>query len=147
MAQAIHNLDSVAHGTRVSVLHEVRVNPSYAAYVVLHIGFTVLPIIAGADKFLDRLVNWDQYLSATYAAFLGASPHAIMMGVGAIEIVAGFFVAFAPQFGAYVVMLWLWGIIANLLLLPGYFDVALRDFGLSLAALALAQLSRTYHHH
>jgi uncharacterized membrane protein HdeD (DUF308 family) len=70
--------------------------------------------------------------------------HTFMLAVGVIEIVAGLLVAFRPQIGGWIVALWLWGIIANLLLIPGYFDVALRDFGLSLGAVALAQLSREF---
>jgi hypothetical protein len=67
-----------------------------------------------------------------------------MSVVGVIEIAAGLLVALRPRIGAYIVMLWLWGIIANLLLIPGYYDIALRDFGLSLGALAMARLSREF---
>ena len=70
--------------------------------------------------------------------------HGLMLAVGAIEVIAGLLVAFKPRIGAYVVTFWLWGIIINLLLIPNFFDIALRDFGLSLGALALAQLSREF---
>jgi hypothetical protein len=61
--------------------------------------------------------------------------------VGVVEIVAGLVVAIAPRFGGYLVALWLWAIIINLLSIPGYYDIALRDLGLSFGALALAQLA------
>lgn len=132
----------VADTTQVMHLPEVAPRPeTRAAYTLLRVGFTLLPIIAGLDKFFHYLVNWDQYLSPTYAAILGGSPHTIMLGVGVVEIIAGLIVAVAPMIGGFIVMLWLWGIIANLCLIPGYFDVALRDFGLSLAALALGLLA------
>jgi hypothetical protein len=117
--------------------------PAYQAYVILYAGFIALPILAGADKFFHFLVNWDQYLAPAFAGLLPASvtPHMFMLAVGVVEIVAGLVVAAKPGIGAYVVALWLWGIIVNLLMIPGYYDVALRDFGLSLGALALARLS------
>jgi hypothetical protein len=111
------------------------------AYQILHFGFTVAPILAGLDKFFHLLVNWDQYLAPVVARMLPFSGHTFMLIVGVIEIVAGLLVWFKPRIGAYVVMAWLWGIILDLLLVPGYYDVALRDFGLSLGALALARLS------
>jgi uncharacterized membrane protein YphA (DoxX/SURF4 family) len=117
------------------------------AYTILHLGFTLLPIIAGLDKFFHLLVNWDQYLSPRIAALLPVAPHTFMQIVGGIEIVAGLLVAVRPRIGAYVVAAWLWGIIVNLLMLPGYYDVALRDFGLSLGALALGRLSCHYDQH
>lgn len=118
--------------------------PAYQAYQLLHIGFAALPILAGLDKFVDVLGNWDKYLAPIVTRVLPLSAHTFMMVVGVIEIVAGLIVAIRPQIGAYVVALWLWGIIVNLLLLPGYYDVALRDFGLSLGALALARLGREF---
>jgi uncharacterized membrane protein YphA (DoxX/SURF4 family) len=120
---------------------EVRHDATRQAYSILHIGFTVLPIVAGLDKFLHLLVNWDQYLSPTIAKLLPFPGHTFMLVVGVIEIVAGLLVWFRPRLGAYVVAGWLWAIILDLLLVPGYFDVALRDFGLSLGALALARLA------
>jgi hypothetical protein len=116
-------------------------DPAYQAYKLLHIGFIVAPIVAGADKFFHFLVNWDQYLAPFVTRLIGGQAHAFMLAVGVIEIAAGLLVAFKPRIGGYVVAAWLWGIILNLLLIPGYLDVALRDFGLSLGALALARLS------
>jgi uncharacterized membrane protein YphA (DoxX/SURF4 family) len=100
-----------------------------------------LPILAGLDKFFHLLVNWDQYLAPLATQVLPVSGHTFMLVVGVIEIAAGLLVAVRPRIGAYVVALWLWGIIANLLLVPGFYDIALRDFGLSLGALALARIS------
>jgi hypothetical protein len=118
--------------------------PAYQAFRILHVGFIALPIIAGLDKFFYLLVNWDQYLAPLATRVLPVSGHTFMMLVGIIEIAAGVLVAIRPRLGAYIVMLWLWGIILNLLLVQNYFDVALRDFGLSLGALALARLSQQF---
>jgi hypothetical protein len=114
-------------------------NSSYQAYQILHIGFTLLPIIAGMDKFFNFLTNWSQYLSEPFNVLHNA--HLTMLIVGVIEIVAGLGVWLKPKFFAYVVALWLLGIIVNLLVLKGFYDIALRDFGLLLGALALGRLS------
>ena len=126
---------------RRSFALERRRDPAYQAYVMLYIGFIVAPVIAGADKFFHLLVNWDQYLAPGIARLVPIDPHAFMLTVGVVEIVAGILVAIKPSVGGYVVAAWLWGIIVNLLLIPGYYDIALRDFGLSLGALALARLA------
>lgn len=118
--------------------------PSYQAYQILHLGFTVAPIVAGLDKFLNLLVNWDQYLPPFVNNLTGGYGHQLMLVVGVIEIVAGLGVWFKPKIFAYVVAAWLLLIIVNLLMIPGYFDVALRDFGLMLAAIALGRLSQEY---
>ena len=116
---------------------------SYAhqAYLILVCGFVAAPIIAGLDKFFHLLVDWTQYLAPIVPRFIGISAVRFMMIVGIVEIVAGIVVAVKPKFGGLLVALWLWGIIVNLLLVPGYYDIALRDFGLSLGALALSRLS------
>lgn len=142
---------------KTTVVEDVRVtpspvsaeasNPAYQAYQILHWGFVVAPVVAGVDKFTHFLVNWDMYLAPLFvnlAATVGLTAHAFMLAVGVIEIVAGLLVAFKPRIGAYVVAGWLWGIIVNLLLVPGYFDIALRDLGLSLGALALGRLSKLF---
>jgi len=120
--------------------------PTYQAYEILHIGFAVLPIVAGLDKFLHflQIGSWENYLAPIVPRITGLEAHTFMLGVGVVEIIAGLLVAFWPRLGGYVVMLWLWGIIVNLLMIPNFFDVALRDFGLSLGALALARLSEDY---
>ncbi len=117
---------------------------SYQAYQILHFGFTVAPIVAGLDKFLHILTNWDQYLAPVVDRALGGHGHEFMLAVGVIEIVAGIGVFFKPKIFAWVVAFWLLGIIGNLLLVPGFFDVALRVLGLSLGAFALARLSAVY---
>src|SRR5437016_924568 len=116
-----HVLDAGPLTTRRAQPSELAARPAYQAYVVLHIGFAVLPIIAGLDKFFQLLVNWDLYLAPVVEDLLPFSGHTFMLAVGVIEIVAGLVVALRPQIGAYVVMLWLWGIIVNLLLVPGFF--------------------------
>lgn len=115
--------------------------PAYQAFRLLHLGFTAAPLLAGLDKFTHLLVNWDQYLAPVVARLLPFSGHAFMLFVGVVEMAAGLLVAFKPRIGAPVVAAWLAGIILNLLLVPGYFDVALRDFGLMLGALALGRLA------
>jgi len=119
-------------------------NPGYQAFQILRFGFTVAPILAGADKFLHLLTDWDKYLPPVVNNMLGGHGHQFMLVVGVIEIVAGIGVFLKPKIFAYVVSLWLILIIVNLLLIPGYFDVALRDLGLSLGALALGRLSQTH---
>lgn len=121
-------------------------NPSYQAYQILHFAFTVAPIIMGVDKFLYLLVDWDKYIAPTASSILGGHNHAFMMVVGVVEIIAGLGVFFKPKIFAYVVAIWLFLIIVNLLMIPGYFDVALRDLGLLLGALALGRLSSIYDH-
>ena len=122
------------------------VEPGYQAYQILHIGFTVAPIVAGLDKFFNLLVNWEQYLPPLVNNLVGGYGHELMLVVGAIEIIADLGVFFKPKVFAYVVSAWLLLIIVNLLMIPGYYDVALRDFGLSLGALALARLSSKFDH-
>jgi hypothetical protein len=117
-------------------------NGSVQAFRILRFGFTVAPIVAGLDKFLNVLTDWDKYLAPVVSNTLGIQPHTFMMIVGAIEIVAGVLVAVRPRFGGYLVAAWLLGIIVNLLVLGSYLDVALRDLGLLLGALALAQLAK-----
>ena len=116
----------------------------HQAFRILQFGFTVAPILAGLDKFFHLLVNWDQYLPGVVTNVAPIAPHTLMLVVGVIEIVAGIGVALKPRIFAYVVAAWLAVIIINLLLIPGYFDVALRDLGLLLGALALGQLSQQF---
>lgn len=111
------------------------------AYWILLLGFTAAPILAGLDKFFHLLADWDKYLAPVADTLVGGYGTTLMMVVGVVEIVAGIGVWFRPRFFSYVVAAWLGGIILNLLLIPGFFDVALRDFGLLLGALALGRLS------
>lgn len=112
---------------------------AYEAFRILQFGFVVAPILAGLDKFFNIMVDWEQYLAPLVGDVI--APGVFMSIVGVVEIVAGIGVALKPRIFAYVVAAWLLGIIVNLLLIPGYYDVALRDLGLALGALALARLS------
>ena len=128
---------------QIERVHE-RAEPAHHAFVILRIAYTIAPIIAGLDKFFHRLVDWDQYLSGFVNRLVGGHGHEFMLGVGVIEMIAGIGVALKPRIFAWVVAFWLLGIVVNLLLTQGFYDIALRDFGLSLGALALAQLSREF---
>lgn len=133
-----------------SVIHPVqhvpasRHDPAYQAYAVLRTAFVVAPIVFGLDKFTNLLVQWDQYLAPVISRPLPVTPHEAMYAVGVVEVIAGLVVAFHPRLGALVVALWLGGIIVNLLLIPGFYDIALRDFGLLLAAVALQRLATRF---
>ena len=116
----------------------------HLGYQVLHIGYTILPILVGVDKFSQLLVNWDMYLSGFVQKLLPFSAHTFMLIVGCIEVAAGLLVAILPRVGAFVVAGWLGCIIINLLLVPGFYDVAFRDLGLALGALVLGLLSKHY---
>jgi uncharacterized membrane protein YphA (DoxX/SURF4 family) len=132
------------HATANPAADKIGVSPAYQAYRILHFGFVVAPVLAGLDKFFHLLVNWDQYLPEVVVKMSPIPGHTLMLVVGVIEIVAGIGVAIKPRIFAYVVAAWLAVIIVNLLLIPGYFDIALRDFGLLLAALALGALSQQF---
>jgi hypothetical protein len=121
-----------------------RHQPAYQAFLLLRTVFTIAPIVFGLDKFVNVLTDWPQYLAPFVNSVAPGSAENAMMIVGVIEIVAGVLVAVQPRIGGYVVAAWLAGIILNLLLIPGFYDVALRDFGLFVAALALARLSSVY---
>lgn len=122
----------------------LKTDPTYQAFWLLRIGFTVAPIVFGADKFSDLLTNWDKYLAPWVNNLVPGTAHQAMYAVGVIEMVAGLAVLFRPRFGAYLVAAWLLGIIVNLLSIHGYYDVALRDFALMLAALTLARLAKAF---
>ena len=121
--------------------------PARQAYEVLHWGFVAAPAIAGLDKFSDLLTNWDKYLAPAIARSSPMPVHDTMMVVGAIEVVAALVVALKPKVGAWIVAAWLLGIIVDLALLGGAWDIALRDFGLMLGAIALARLSVAHDRH
>ncbi|NUS75696.1 MAG: hypothetical protein HOV70_05785 [Streptomyces sp.] len=120
-------------------------DPGYQAFAVLRVGFTVAPILFGLDKFANLLTDWPGYLAPWIDDIVPGSAQQAMYAVGVIEIVAGLVVAVAPRFGGWLVAGWLAGIIVNLLTIPDYYDIALRDFGLLLAAVALARLAQRYH--
>ena len=134
------------HGRRApyQLEHDDLSDPVFQAFWLLRIGFTVAPILFGIDKFLHWLVDWDIYLAPEFADLFNAQAHTLMYFVGAIEIVAGLVVLIRPRFGGYLVAAWLTGIIVNLLMMADHYDVALRDFGLLLAALTLARLATAF---
>ena len=119
-------------------------DPAYQAFTLLRIGFTVAPILFGLDKFLDWLVEWPIYLAPEINDLIPGNAHQAMLAVGVVEIVAGLVVAVRPRFGGYLVAAWLAAIIVNLLLQADFYDIALRDFGLLIGALALARLATAY---
>ena len=116
----------------------------YQAFRILQLTFVIAPIVAGLDKFFYLLTNWSQYLAPLVSQIIHHHDRGFMMCAGVVEIVAGIGVIFKPKLFAYIVCLWLLGIIGNLLLTEHYFDIALRDLGLSLAALSLGRLSQKY---
>ena len=119
-------------------------DPRFQAYSLLRIGFAVAPILFGLDKFLDVLVDWPTYLAPWVNDIAPGSAQDFMYVVGGVEILAGLVVALKPRYGAYLVAGWLGGIIVNLLTHSGYYDIALRDFGLLIGALALGRLAAAY---
>ena len=124
--------------------HRTRTEPAYGAYLLLRIGFTMLPILFGVDKFFNALTNWEHYLAPWIVRLIPMTAHQAMLVVGVIEIVAGLAVAIKPRYGAYIVAAWLAGIVIDLFSYPGFYDVALRDFALMLAAVTLARLASVY---
>jgi uncharacterized membrane protein YphA (DoxX/SURF4 family) len=115
---------------------------AHQAFLLLRIGFAVAPILFGLDKFAEVLTdNWTAYLAPEFNDIIPGDADAAMAIVGVIEVVAGIVVAVAPRYGSLLVAGWLGGIIINLLLVGGYGDIALRDFGLLLGALTLARLA------
>ena len=116
------------------------------AFWALKTGFVLAPILAGVDKFFNYMTDWTQYLAPVFPELLNTSPQTFMMGVGVIEIIAGIGVLFKPKIFAYVVAAWLAGIIFNLLLLGDFYDIALRDLGLCIGALALGRLANVHEH-
>jgi uncharacterized membrane protein YphA (DoxX/SURF4 family) len=116
-------------------------DPAQQAFLLLRSLFTVAPIVFGLDKFANLLTNWPGYLAPFVDRLVPGSAQQAMYAVGVIEIVAGLLVALRPKYGALVVAAWLAGIIVNLLILGDFYDVALRDFGLLVAAVALSRLA------
>ncbi len=131
-----HSLDAA--------VQRARSDPAYGAFLLLRIGFSVLPIVMGLDKFTNLLTTWENYLAPWIVDIGPLSAHQTMLVVGVIEIVAGIAVAIKPRYAAYIVAAWLAGIIVNLLSYPGFYDIALRDFGLMLAAVTLGRLAYVY---
>jgi hypothetical protein len=133
---------SASHAGSVSGV--ARSDPAYQAFMLLRTVFTVAPILFGLDKFANILVEWPGYLAGWINDIVPGTAQQAMYAVGVIEIVAGVAVAVLPRFGGLLVAAWLAGIIVNLLTIPGFYDVALRDFGLLVGALALSRLAVRY---
>ena len=121
-----------------------RTSPAHQAYMLLHFAFVAAPILAGLDKFLHLLTNWDQYLAPWMVKLSPIGGHNLMLAAGAVEIAAGILVAVKPRIGAPVVGAWLCLIMVSLLSMGAYLDVALRDLGLALGAFALGRLAAEY---
>src|SRR5437763_16703932 len=121
-----------------------RRDPRYQAYALMRLTFTVAPIAFGVDKYFNVLVHWPNYLAPWINNIAPGSGQDFMYFVGAVEILAGLVVAIKPRYGAYLVAGWLAGIVINLLSYSGFYDIALRDFGLMLSALTLARLAAVY---
>ena len=131
--------------TRAGVLSRLRsAEAGYQAYLMLRITFTVAPIAFGADKFANLLVHWPKYLAPWINDIVPGTAQQAMYAVGVVEILAGLAVAVKPRYGSWLVAAWLGGIVINLLTLSGFYDIALRDFGLMLGALTLARLAAAY---
>lgn len=133
--------DTPAHDTPAQPTRSRSGTPAQQGFLLLRTGFTVAPILFGLDKFAELLTNWERYLAPQIDRLVPGTAHQAMLLVGVIEIAAGILVAVRPRIGGYVVAAWLAGIIVNLLLIGDYFDIALRDFGLLVGALALARLA------
>ena len=119
-------------------------DPARQAFVLLRTVFTIAPIAFGLDKATNLLTEWPRYLAPWIDRLVPGTAQQAMYAVGVVEVVAGIVVAIAPRHGGWLVAAWLGGIIVDLLTLPGYYDVALRDLGLLVAAVALARLAVRY---
>jgi uncharacterized membrane protein YphA (DoxX/SURF4 family) len=119
-------------------------DPRFQAYALMRLTFTVAPIAFGIDKFFNGMVHWPKYLAHWVNTIMPGSAQDFMYFVGGVEILAGILVALKPRYAAYVVAGWLGGIIVNLVSQGTYWDIALRDFGLMLAALTLGRLASVY---
>jgi uncharacterized membrane protein YphA (DoxX/SURF4 family) len=133
-----------AHDGAASTVDRLKSDVGFQAFWMLRVGFAVLPILFGLDKFFDVMVNWEIYLAPWINDIVPGNAEEAMYAVGVVEILAGIAVAIKPRYAAYVVAAWLVGIIVNLLTLSGYYDIALRDFGLLAGALVLARLASKY---
>jgi len=116
-------------------------DPVRQAFLLLRTVFTIAPIAFGLDKFFNLMVHWPVYLAPWIDRIVPGTAQQAMYAVGVIEIIAGLLVAWRPRWGALVVALWLLGIIIDLVSQGTFWDIALRDFGLLVAALALSLLA------
>ncbi len=140
-----HAWEGITHDMR-DITTITRAEPAHQAYLALWVTFVVAPLLFGLDKFAGVLTsNWEGYLAPWVNDIVPGSASDAMLMVGVVEIVAALLVLLAPRIGGYVVALWLAGIIVNLVSMGDYYDIALRDFGLLVGAIAMARLATTYH--
>ncbi len=137
-------MDTTTNPAPAATDHPSHVGPD-RAFLLLRTVFTIAPIAFGLDKFAELLTDWERYLAPWVNDLVPGSAHDAMLAVGVIEVAAGIAVAVAPRFGSLLVAGWLAGIILNLVTMGEYYDVALRDFGLLVGALALAALAFDRH--
>ena len=131
-----------SHTSETSITRSITESSgSDRAFFLLRTVFVIAPIAFGLDKFAEVLTEWDRYLAPWIDNIVPGTAHQAMLAVGVIEIVAGIAVAIIPRYGALLVAAWLAGIIVNLVSMGEFYDVALRDFGLLVGALALAALA------
>jgi hypothetical protein len=130
--------------THLTHLRTTAADPAQQAFLLLRTVFTVAPIAFGLDKFANLLTDWPGYLAPWIDDLVPGTAQQAMYAVGVVEVLAGVLVAVMPRIGAWVVAAWLAGIIVNLLTIPGFYDIALRDFGLLVGAVALARLAVRY---
>lgn len=129
-----------------STAERLKTDPTFQAFWLMRLGFTLVPILFGADKYAHVMVNWDRYLAPDVQRWLSPfdTVHQTMYAVGAVEIFAGLVVLLFPRVGGYLVALWLAGIIVNLAMLGGYWDILMRDVALFLLALTFARLASAF---
>jgi hypothetical protein len=140
-----HAWDGMSHDMR-DVGAITRAEPAHQAYLALWVGYIALPLVVGLDKLIGFMnVNWEGYLATWVNDIVPGSAADAMMMVGVVELAAAVCVAVAPRIGGYIVAAWLAGIIVNLFSMGNYNDIALRDIGLLIGAIALARLATTYH--
>jgi uncharacterized membrane protein YphA (DoxX/SURF4 family) len=132
---------AAAHAPTTPLLQR---DAGYQAFLMLRVAFAVAPVLFGLDKFFNVMTDWPKYLAGWVNDLMPGSAQDFMYFVGGVEILAGIVVALRPRLGAPIVVAWLAGIIVNLVSGPGYYDVALRDFGLMLGALTLTRLALAY---
>ncbi|HET8557689.1 MAG TPA: DoxX family membrane protein [Gaiellaceae bacterium] len=143
-AEEIGAADTARSRTATLVQRSLWNDARYQAFVLLRLAFTVAPIAFGLDKFWNQMVYWPKYLAPWINHLMPGTGQQFMYAVGVVEIVAGVVVLLKPRYGAYLVAAWLAGIVTNLFSYPGWYDVAVRDFGLMLGALTLARLASVY---
>jgi uncharacterized membrane protein YphA (DoxX/SURF4 family) len=139
-----HQLGAPATGLRLRLRAEARSDPGYQAFLLMRLGYTVLPLAMGIDKFFNGMVFWPKYLAGWINAIAPGTAQQFMYFVGAVEILAGMLVLLKPRYAAYIVAAWLAGIVTDLFSTGNWWDVGVRDFGLLLGAVTLGRLASQY---